>query len=120
MGSSTLPIIDEDIARRKAEARLGTYGSQYTISDSFTLIHYNDNGTERLVRVAPLEYSGFFVGLNGYYKGKRWLRDGGRGNPEARPTLVEVEGGVAYLETALFEQRTWKTAYLVPSIPFPW
>ena len=48
VGSSTLPIIDEDIARRKAEARLGTYGSQYTISDSFTLIHYNDNGTERL------------------------------------------------------------------------
>ena len=103
VGSSTLPIIDEDIARRKAEARLGTYGSQYTISDSFTLIHYNDNGTERLVRVAPLEYSGFFVGLNRYYKGSVGYVMVDVVTEEA--TLVEVEGGMPYLETTLFNKN---------------
>lgn len=60
-----LPTIDKDLAFRLAEARLADYGAQYTIDyENFTLISINQDGEDKLVRIAPLEYSNLFVSLN--------------------------------------------------------
>lgn len=60
-----LPTIDKDLAFRLAEARLADYGAQYSIDyENFTLISIKENGKNKLVRIAPLEYSNFFVSLS--------------------------------------------------------
>lgn len=64
-GEVLLPRIDKDLAFRLAEARLGDYGSQYSIDyDNFTLISINRNGTTELIRVTPLEYATPFVAMS--------------------------------------------------------
>lgn len=100
IGNSTLPVIDKDISLRKAEGKLSTYGSQFSISDSFTLIHINQDGAERLVRVAPLEYNGFFVALNHFKTGSAGYIMVDVVTEEAQ--LVEVPEGIHYLESGLF------------------
>lgn len=65
-----LPTIDKDLAFRLAEARLADYGAQYSIDyENFTLISIKENGKDKLVRVAPLEYSNLFVSLSRMNKG---------------------------------------------------
>lgn len=101
--TSSLPIIDKEISQRMAEGKLSTYGSQFRLSDSFTLIHIKENGVQRLVRVAPLEYSGFFVALNRYHEGSVGYVMVDVVSEEAK--LVEVEGGMPYMESALLNKN---------------
>lgn len=103
IGSSTLPIIDKDIALRKAEGKLSTYGSQYSISPSFTLIHIKQNGVEKLVRVAPLEYNGFFVAATHYNSGSVGYVMVDVVTEESQ--FVEVPEGIKYLEKGLLNHN---------------
>ncbi|MDD2370384.1 MAG: hypothetical protein PHQ32_00080 [Firmicutes bacterium] len=103
IGSSTLPIIDKDIALRKAEGKLSTYGSQYSIGSSFTLINVKENGVEHLVRVAPLEYNGFFVAATNYNSGSIGYIMVDVVTEEAK--LVEVSEGIKYLESGLLNRK---------------
>ncbi len=103
IGSSTLPIIDKEIALRKAEGQLSTYGSQYSIGDSFTLININDDGVDRLVRVAPLEYNGLVVAATHYNSGSVGYVMVDVVTEEAK--FVEVEEGIKYLESGLLNRN---------------
>lgn len=103
IGTSTLPIIDKEIALRKAEGQLSTYGSQYSIGDSFTLINIKDNGVDRLVRVAPLEYNGLVVAATHYNSGSVGYVMVDVVTEEAK--FVEVEDGIKYLESGLLNRN---------------
>lgn len=103
IGTSTLPIIDKEIALRKAEGQLSTYGSQYSIGNSFTLINIKEDGVERLVRVAPLEYNGLVVAATHYNKGSVGYVMVDVVTEEAR--FVEVEEGIKYLESGLLNRN---------------
>ncbi len=95
-----LPIIDKDLAFRLAEQTLGNYGAQYTVNyDNFTIISVIENGEEKLYRVTPLEYSGFFVSLNKMKTGSVGYIKVNVETQEA--SLVEVEGGIKYLPSAI-------------------
>ena len=99
-GEVLLPIIDKDLAFKLAQASLGDYGAQYTIDyDNFTLITVNRNGDDQLVRIAPLEYSNFFVSLSRMNKGTIGYIEVNVVTKETR--LVEVEGGMKYMPTGL-------------------
>ena len=98
-----LPIIDKDLAFKIAQSKLLTYGSQYTIDyDNFTIISVNRNGVDELVRIAPLEYSGFFVALNKINSGSIGYIEVNVITKEAK--LVEVEGGMKYMPSALLNK----------------
>ena len=103
IGTSTLPIIDKEIALRKAEGQLSTYGSQYSIGNSFTLINIKDEGVERLVRVAPLEYNGLVVAATHYNSGSVGYVMVDVVTEEAK--FVEVEEGIKYLESGLLNRN---------------
>jgi hypothetical protein len=103
IGTSTLPIIDREIALRKAEGQLSTYGSQYSIGNSFTLINIKEDGVERLVRVAPLEYNGLVVAATHYNKGSVGYVMVDVVTEEAK--FVEVEEGIKYLESGLLNRN---------------
>lgn len=103
IGTSTLPIIDREIALRKAEGQLSTYGSQYSIGNSFTLINIKENGVERLVRVAPLEYNGLVVAATHYNSGSVGYVMVDVVTEEAK--FVEVEEGIKYLESGLLNRN---------------
>ncbi len=103
IGTSTLPIIDQEIALRKAEGQLSTYGSQYSIGSSFTLINIKENGVERLVRVAPLEYNGLVVAATHYNSGSVGYVMVDVVTEEAK--FVEVKEGIKYLESGLLNRK---------------
>lgn len=95
-----LPIIDKDLAFRLAEQTLGNYGAQYSVNyDNFTIISVMENGEEKLYRVTPLEYSGFFVAMNKNSSGSVGYIKVDVETQQA--SLVEVEGGIKYLPSAI-------------------
>ncbi|MBQ8235997.1 MAG: hypothetical protein IJZ37_04850 [Clostridia bacterium] len=110
IGSNTLPIIDESISMRKAEGALGTYGSQFTLGGSNTLIHVNTDKGEELVRVIPLEYSGFFVALNKYSTGSVGYVKVNVVTEETE--LVLVDGGMPYLESGLLNYNLHRYVWM--------
>lgn len=95
-----LPIIDKDLAFRLAEQTLGNYGAQYTVNyDNFTITSVIEDGEEKLYRVTPLEYSGFFVSINKMSTGSVGYIKVNVETQEAE--LIEVEGGIKYLPSAI-------------------
>lgn len=98
-----LPTIDKDIALKLAQARLGDYGSQYSIDEeNFTLFSRSvDNETE-LIRVTPLEYDSDFIALSRMNKGTIGYIKVNVVTQVA--TLVELEEneGLKYMPTAVF------------------
>lgn len=103
IGTSTLPIIDKEIALRKAEGQLSTYGSQYSLGESFTLINIKDNGVDRLVRVSPLEYNGLVVAATHYNTGSVGYVMVDVVTEEAK--FIEVKEGIKYLESGLLNHK---------------
>lgn len=103
IGTSTLPIIDKEIALRKAEGQLSTYGSQYSIGNSFTLINIKEDGVDRLVRVAPLEYNGLVVAATHYNSGSVGYVMVDVVTEEAK--FVEVKEGIKYLESGILNRN---------------
>ena len=100
-GNVLLPIIDKDLAFKLAQASLSDYGAQYTIDyDNFTLISVTRNGKDQLLRIAPLEYSNFFVSLNRMKEGTIGYIEVNVVTKETK--LVEVNGGLKYMPTSIF------------------
>ena len=108
-----LPIIDKDLAFRIAEQTLGNYGAQYTVNyNNFTIISVIEDGEEKLYRVTPLEYSGFFVAMNKQSQGSVGYIKVNVETQEA--SLVEVPGGIKYLESGMLNydlKRKVRMAY---------
>jgi len=99
-GNVLLPIIDKDLAFKLAQASLNEYGAQYTIDyDNFTLISVTRNGKDELVRIAPLEYSNFFVSLSRINEGTIGYIEVNVVTKETK--LVKVENGLKYMHTAI-------------------
>ena len=95
-----LPIIDKDLAFKLAQASLRDYGAQYTIDyDNFTLISVNRNGKSELVRIAPLEYSTFFVSLSRIDQGTIGYIEVNVVTKET--TLVKIDEGLKYMPSAI-------------------
>ena len=100
-GNVLLPIIDKDLAFKLAQASLSDYGAQYTIDyDNFTLISVTRDGKDQLLRIAPLEYSNFFVSLNRMKEGTIGYIEVNVVTKETK--LVEVNGGLKYMPTSIF------------------
>ena len=100
-GNVLLPIIDKDLAFKLAQASLSDYGAQYTIDyDNFTLISVSRDGKDQLLRIAPLEYSNFFVSLNRMKEGTIGYIEVNVVTKETK--LVEVNGGLKYMPTSIF------------------
>ena len=100
-GEVLLPIIDKDLAFKLAQASLGDYGAQYSIDyDNFTLQSVTRNGVDKLVRIAPLEYSTVFVSLARMNKGTIGYIEVNVVTKETK--LVIVDGGLKYMPTSVF------------------
>ena len=99
-----LPIIDKDVAYKRAQAQLLSYGAQYTIAyEYFTLINVQREDGNHLVRVAPLEYASSIVALNRYNSGSVGYVEVDVGLGTAR--LVEVSGGMPYVTSAWLNHK---------------
>ena len=99
-GNVLLPVIDKDLAFKLAQASLSEYGAQYTIDyNNFTLISVTRDGKDNLVRIAPLEYSNFFVSLSRIDKGTIGYIEVNVVTKETK--LVKVEDGLKYMPTSI-------------------
>lgn len=99
-GNVLLPIIDKDLAFKLAQASLNEYGAQYTIDyDNFTLISVTRNNKDELVRIAPLEYSNFFVSLSRINEGTIGYIEVNVVTKETK--LVKIDEGLKYMPTAI-------------------
>ena len=95
-----LPVIDKDLAFKLAQASLSDYGAQYTIDyNNFTLMSVTRNNEDQLIRVAPLEYSNFFVSLNRITQGTIGYIEVNVVTKETK--LVIVEGGLKYMPSSI-------------------
>lgn len=98
--SVKLPSIDKDIAFKLAQAKLGDYGSQYSIDyDNFTIFSVTRNGKNELIRVTPLEYSQFFVSLSRMSKGTIGYIEVNVVTQETK--LVKFEDGLKYMPSGI-------------------
>lgn len=104
-GEVLLPRIDKDLAFRLAEARLGDYGSQYSIDyDNFTLISINRNGKTELIRVTPLEYATPFVALSRMNQGTIGYIEVNVITQEAKLVVYENGEGLKYMPSGIFSK----------------
>ncbi len=100
-GDVKLPILDSELAFKLAQSKISQYGAQYTIDfDNFTLISVTRDGEDKLVRIAPLEYSNFFVSLNRYNQGTVGYIEVDVITKEAK--IVEFEDGLKYMPSSIF------------------
>lgn len=100
-GDVKLPILDSELAFKLAQSKISQYGAQYTIDfDNFTLISVTRNGEDKLVRIAPLEYSNFFVSLNRYNQGTVGYIEVDVITKEAK--IVEFSDGLKYMPSSIF------------------
>lgn len=100
-GDVKLPILDSDLAFKLAQSKISQYGAQYTIDfDNFTLISVTRDGEDKLLRIAPLEYSNFFVSLNRYNQGTVGYIEVDVITKEAK--IVEFEDGLKYMPSSIF------------------
>ncbi len=94
-----LPVIDKELSVTIAQSKLGGYGAQSQMdAEIFTAISVKRGNGHALVRVSPLDYSGFFVALSG--KGTAGYIEVDQLTEESR--LVEVPGGLKYTPGAVF------------------
>lgn len=99
-----LPIIDKDVAYKRAQAQLLSYGAQFNIAyEYFTLLNVQRDDGNHLVRVAPLEFSSSIVALNRYNEGSIGYVEVDVGTGQAR--LVEVPGGMPYVSSAWLDHK---------------
>lgn len=99
--SVKLPTIDKDVAFKLAQAKLGDYGSQYSIDyDNFTIFSVERNNQTELIRVTPLEYSQFFVSLSRMTKGTVGYIEVNVITQETK--LVKFDEGLKYMPSGIF------------------
>lgn len=97
-----LPTIDKDIAFKLAQAKLGDYGSQYSIDyENFTIFSAVRNGETTLIRVTPLEYNQFFVSLSRMNKGTIGYIEVNVITQETK--LVKFDAGLKYMPSGIFK-----------------
>lgn len=102
--SIILPRTDKQLSIATAQGKMGTYGARFHLdSGIFTSIAIRREGETKLVRVSPLEYSGFLVALTGGSKGTAGYIEVDQIGEQGR--LVPVEGGMVYTPGAVFSHK---------------
>ncbi|MEG0664724.1 MAG: CvpA family protein, partial [Clostridia bacterium] len=102
---SQIPVVDRDTASRLGQRKLGEMTdlvSQFEIEENYTQINYKN----RVVRVTPLEYNGFFK----YFSNRS---DGVMGyitvdSVDGSSNLVKLEKGMKILPSALFNENLYR------------
>ena len=108
-----IPLLDKDSSRKLGDRVMGQIPemvSQFYVSDLYTQINYQN----KIVRVTPLEYHGFFKYMNNH-------NDGIKGYIEVNSTtgessLVKLKKGMKYVPSALFSEDLYR--YLRMKYPF--
>ena len=102
----SIPVVDKDTAIRLGEKQIGKQaglGSQYDVSDNYTLI----SSGKDLLRISPLEHQDFY----------KWLQNSSEGIPgyirvnvrDANDVeLVMLENGIIYSPSAYFHQNLFR------------
>ena len=100
-----VPLLDKESTKKIGDRVMGEMTdlvSQFTVSDLYTQINYNNN----IVRVTPLEYDGiikYFTnkskGITGYI-----IVDSVTGKAE----LVRLEKGMKYMPSAMFSENLYR------------
>jgi hypothetical protein len=96
---NSFPLIDKDSSRKLGDRVMGQMPelvSQFDVSNLYTQINYKNE----IIRVTPLEYSGFFKYLSNKADGvKGYIKvNSVNGNVE----LVKLDKGMKYLDSAYF------------------
>lgn len=94
-----LPVIDKESSIKLGDRVMGRMSdlvSQFTVSNLYTQINYNDN----IIRVTPLEYSDIFKvfsnsknGIEGYITVN---------SVTGESNLIRLESGLKYMDSAIF------------------
>lgn len=99
--SLILPRTDKQLSTAIAQGKLGNYGARFRMDfDIFTAIALQRKGQTKIVRVSPLDYTGFMVALTSGAKGTAGYIEVDQESEEGR--LVEVAGGMRYTPGAVF------------------
>lgn len=102
-----IALMDSKSARKLGDRTLGTlaeYVSQYEVANGYSTISYRG----RIVKVAPLEYGGFWKAMKNKTIPGYVLVDVTSG--EAK--FVEVEGGMKYSMSAYFNRNAYRHVWL--------
>lgn len=102
-----IALMDSKSARKLGDRTLGTlaqYVSQYEVAYGYTTISYKG----RVMKVAPLEYGGFWKAMKNDTIPGYVLVDVASG--EAK--FVEVEGGMRYSMSAYFNRNAYRKVWL--------
>lgn len=105
--ANSIALMDSKSARKLGDRTLGTladYVSQYEVAAGYSTISYQG----RIVKVAPLEYGGFWKAMKNSTIPGYVIVDVVEG--EAR--FVEVEGGMKYSMSAYFNSNAFRKAWL--------
>ncbi|MFI3260423.1 MAG: CvpA family protein [bacterium] len=96
-----LPLLDKNSSTKLGDRTMGEMSewvSQFTVSDQYTQINYNDD----IIRVTPLEYSGLIKyfgnkseGVQGYITVN---------SVDGTSNLVKLEEGMKYMPSAFFNE----------------
>ena len=94
-----LPTIDKQLSIKLAQSRLGPYGAQFSLNEKvFTASTVRFPEGLQVVRVTPLDYSGFFIALANRGSAGYLLVN----QVTADSRLVEVSGKLRYSPNAVF------------------
>jgi len=110
---SKLPLLDKDSSQKLGDRVMGQMPemvSQYYVSNLYTQINYND----KIIRVTPLEYNGFFKYLNNHKNGVAGYITVNSVNGESK--LVKLDKGMKYMDSAIFGEDLYR--YLRFKYPF--
>jgi hypothetical protein len=95
-----LPRTDKQLSIALGQSKLGDYGARYRLSpDTFTSINVRRGGRTSVLRISPLDYTGFLVALTGGEQGTAGYVEVNQESEEAR--LVLVPEGIKYTPGAI-------------------
>ena len=97
-----IPLLDKDSSQKLGDRTMGQmseYVSQYYVSNLYTQINYNDE----IIRVTPIEYSGFIKWLINRKNGINAYITVNSVNGESK--LVKMDKGMKYMPSAKFNDN---------------
>ena len=98
---NNIPLLDKASSQKLGDRVMGQMPemvSQYLVSDLYTQINYND----KIIRVTPLEYNGFFKYMKNHEEGVIGYITVNSVTGESE--LVKLEKGMKYLDSAIFSE----------------
>lgn len=100
-----IPLLDKDSSRKLGDRVMGQMPemvSQFYVSDLYTQINLNN----KIVRVTPLEYNGFFKYVNNHDDGIKGYIEVNSTTGEA--SLKKLERGMKYMPSAIFSEDLYR------------